>query len=1430
MDARRLTAHLSDHHKTELIAAGVLLVTQPLRLPDSVLDDFALRLRIESPRPRDLPTLPPRSAQQLAPTLVAQARAALQIPPPVTLIGRGVELARVVQALCEGRSVCLSLQSIGKTTFLRALAADSRLQTHFVHVWWLETPLPRSAFVNLLALALDVPDALDATPEAQLSILRGALERTKTLLICDWSPAEPWLSALAPYVVWQTETPPSGAECITLDALPEPVVLDYLAAHTRLTESERAQLAALIGGSPALLRLCAALLAEDDLTLPLLLDLLRSAPPAQRYTALLNESINSFPAEYRAICHALAATPVKCLPSALIAARFAQPVAARRALSFLARRQLIELHDTHSGELCSVLFNLPEPLRLPESAPFDVPVRDFELFNQVAYLEDERAAQAAFLQRQGIALIEENRLQEARQALEQALAIRQTLNLSYAIAETLSALGRLAYLSGDAAKAAEHLEAAAEVLHKLQDTTALDTVRLALCRVYAFAGRLEAALAVADDKSMPATDLAALYCARGQWSEALACYERALSSESDEEDWLAAQIGRAETLILAGRQTEALRSASGGSFTALWARALALHLSGDLAGALDAYNSLEAVTPHAWRSTVARAKARALAAAGNLREAALLVGAEGVWYEARQPYPALGRQRLSLALYAHLCLMLGETDEAQRAAQESRTVRAERADPEAETIACCVLGRIARQKGDSEQATAAFEAALKALNALRDDQTRANLLHILGDLQRERGDFERAATYYRRALGFAPSESALTHLALAESLEAIARIAEALEAGAEAITVLHSQRETADLALLSFAYTRQADRQKRMGRIERAQAVGEHWLQILAARFDEAIAHFEPAVQALAIGMYLRSALDSALDERDPIELVDLAERALQIAEQLAPHSVATWAARRDLAELYRRIGRLSDAMEVLAPLLDSKREQIEDAYRLLWRDIFLCAARAYRLPAYEYDNKYYSRAFECEPDTYARALICLEEARFYRRVYEEKTAAAIDLDDFSTRLTINRLVYSAASGYQCAAAYFKRASSERQLAEALTEAGRFYVNVGQYGRAIKALQAALHVFGRALRPEPRQLAQLYADLGTAQANVGRASQAAESFKQALRLIDQFSAPERYAAILTAFARAEMRLKAYQSAATAYQEVLQFDHPPAERQKLLTELGKALRRLNQLEAAIRAYESALDIPEGNAKQRASLERSLAECYTALNDYDSARLHYERAIAQAPEFLLSALWNALGALHRRYANLQAALDAYMQALARLNWRLQPSRTIAAERAIGEIHLALNQPTQAIPHLARAFKLERQRKRKIPANLIASAQSLAAAYESCGDLTRAAAYQHSALVYQDAQREPEAALATLSELQRLYMQLGQHNEVLRVCTEALKLEKTLSRPNAERLSQTYLALGKAQRALSMLDYASQSLSKALQSAPNPEAERL
>src|SRR5258708_18968495 len=133
--------------------------------------------------------------------------------------------------------------------------------------------------------------------------------------------------------------------------------------------------------------------------------------------------------------------------------------------------------------------------------------------------------------------------------LSEALAMRIDQDTDHAIAETLTALARLAYLRGDDATAIRRLEEAAQRLHTLRDDESLETVRVALSRAYRRAGRLDAALSVLGDDAPP-EDLAAVYRTREDWDSAIKVYQTWRESEP------LAAIPLAETLLNAGRFTE----------------------------------------------------------------------------------------------------------------------------------------------------------------------------------------------------------------------------------------------------------------------------------------------------------------------------------------------------------------------------------------------------------------------------------------------------------------------------------------------------------------------------------------------------------------------------------------------------------------------------------------------------------------------------------------------------------------------------------------------------------------------------------------------------------------------------------------------------------------------------------------------------------
>src|SRR5260221_10402113 len=155
-----------------------------------------------------------------------------------------------------------------------------------------------------------------------------------------------------------------------------------------------------------------------------------------------------------------------------------------------------------------------------------------------------------------MAWMEEGHDERAEAALSEALALRLDQDTDHAIAETLTALARLAYLRGDDATAIRRLEEAAQRLHTLRDDESLETVRVALSRVYRRAGRLDAALSVLGNDAPPENP-ALVYRARGEWKEAVKGYQRWVESGTS------AIFSLAETLILAGRHPEALLAFNG---------------------------------------------------------------------------------------------------------------------------------------------------------------------------------------------------------------------------------------------------------------------------------------------------------------------------------------------------------------------------------------------------------------------------------------------------------------------------------------------------------------------------------------------------------------------------------------------------------------------------------------------------------------------------------------------------------------------------------------------------------------------------------------------------------------------------------------------------------------------------------------------------
>lgn len=1405
-------ARLDPRLKAEFLALSAALLDCAPRQAAAGQDAGALRFRprhIEPPRDLDLPLLTPKNYPRPAPALIAAARAEVIPPPAPVIAGRRGTLSQATDALLGGQPVALSGErGAGKTALLRNLAHDPRIAARFGRVWWIEAPANAERLFITLGLALDAPHFLAADPADLPRVARELLSEPRTLvLIDDLDPAVIDVGALVaalPAVAFTCATPPDfdGVLSLSLNGL------------------EAGAGAALIGANvpaaaenPALARLAAALITEDGLTPEQLTAALDALPPANRLTALYAESFAALPAEYQAVCRAFAASAVP-VPIATATTHFENPLAAARALRFLERRRFIE----REGEHYRVVTGWAEAV-MAESVPGmergESPPRAVDLYF-AAPADDERIPQAAFLHAQGMSLVEEGRAEEAEEALTEALRIREALNMKYAAAETLAVLGRLAYLQGDEATAINRLEAAAERLHRLRDEASLEVIRLALCRAYRRAGRLDAALSVIDDNAPP-EDLTALYRARGAWDNALAAYEGWIGAAGDSETRLIARIGYAETLILAGRTDDALAFvADDDQFLGRWVRAIIRHLAGDLDGALAGYTSLETVTPYDWRGTVARAHARALAASGDVATARMIIGAEGVWYEARLPQPVFARLRVSHALYAHFSLMLGDPDSARSAADSAREVKAERPDPEAEAIACRALGRAAWQQGDSAVAIQAFEAELAARTAERppDPAEIARTLHNLGDIYRESGQWEAAIGAYRRALnerGNTPdseSDSAMLHMGLLMALRRAGKLTEAGEAARAAADALFAMQPPADLGLIGYVLANHAALLHDTGRPAQAEIALEKWIETLSLRLPQALNHPDWAVNALAHGLYFRTT--------PPITLatVDMAEKALQQADSHAPNTWTAWAARRDLAALYERAERWADVADVIAPLLAQTGAMSapdgETGHLVLAANLSMGRAYAH-MGDREGALQHIEAALPFAADKPERGALCVEAAELCRATGDDARAA-----DYYAR----------------AIGLLPRERDPKAYAEVLASLGYARLRLGRHAEAVEAFQDALRVIERSPKPDPAQRAALLYEVGGAYRVLGQHKAAAGAYRAALTLQDSGRNPDRYIETLTALARAETAYDAYQGAVAAYHEALQFSSlSPALRQKLLSEQGAAYERLNQTRPAIKAYTAALALETGTPTERAALHRALAGLYMGIGEHAGAQANLEAAITAMGEMGDDAdgpMLRSLGDTYRALERPADAIDAYRRARTHTDPAADPLGRAQIEAALGALLAESERYLEAIAHFEAALDLRRIHAPRETASIVDLLHQLAVAHEKRGELERAVTRLHESLVYLDERTAPEAVIDTLNRLGGLYMELRRPAEAAKAYEEGLRSEGRATNANPVRIDGMTFGLGRAKQALGQLEGAAE-LYRSVANSPRPTPAR-
>ncbi|MHB8748814.1 MAG: tetratricopeptide repeat protein, partial [Aggregatilineales bacterium] len=1271
------TPTLDDRLTAEFLDQSLALLTPPMVVPPTQdmapLNALAWRFeRPEPPRDPDLPLLPAKAYPHLAPALVEATIRALQPPPPVTgLVGRRVELDQAVGALFNDRAALLTGGSgIGKTALLRQIGIDPRVRQRFRQVWWFDS---LDAVGDAIGLALELPHVLRADPADQPKLAREFLVAANVLLLFDnLIDAEQIAYALqfgtgvalsADLILPESSTPEAGFVEVSLPGL------DGEAASGLIGTSDADSLIERVGGNPRALKLLNALLAEDGLTPDDAMTVMgsdESNSEFQPVAALFAASFAALPTEYQRVYQALPISGPVALSE--VVARFPSALAARRALAFLERRGFIErigetIHAVYTPIIDAPVDQDSPTDRLPT---IDFPARAFRGVSATPIDAADPRSRARELYQDGVKALEERRDSDAETSLIEALTLRQSHDHAHAVAETRVALARLAYLRGDDTTAIQQLETAAEAVHQLRDSESLDVVRIALSRVYRRAGRLDAALSVLGDDAPPA-DWFALYAAREDWNAALEVARRNPNVQ-------AARSQTAYALLCLGRPADALqRVADADDYDARLMRAYSYHMQGDCEKALAAYDRADTMAARdSDRGALARAQARALATLGRIREAAIRVGAEGVWYESHLPRPAFARQQASHALYAALSLTQGDADSAESAARRALQPDGERPDPTAHAIAHHVLARIAAARADREAALRAYQAALNEREASprRDEAAIGLTLHAIADQYAAQGDFERAIPNYRLALTHfdAPDERRtrlITLLALRETLAGAGRQSKMLEAGQQALDLALESPE-ADLPTLGYVLNTHIRALHESGRAARAAQVLTEWLNRLARRAGDAFDSPAWGIQVLGIGLVVRSALagGAGTDHFSPALLHDLAEEAVSVAELYMPGTPIAWAARRDLGEILLAQEHIADAAETFAPLVSAAEEsRVAAESPFIALRVRIGAARA----ALALGNateavRHFDAALPLEPDSLPRGRLIRESAA--------ARAAAGDLTD-------------AAARYVESLTILDRDRALNEHVGALVDLGYVRLRLGQFGPAIETFETALSIVQEL--PDRSLMASVLVDLANAHHTLGQYRRAAATYRRALA----YQPPSARPPTLLALARTNVALSDHSQALIDFQDTLQINPPPDIYRAAQIEIASVYVALKRPRQAIEAYQTALTFDELDTVEVAAIQRSLGQQYTILGQHDQARVYFEKALQAIEDDQTGLTLRAIADGYRAQGQASAALDAYHRALPQLDRARYPVEYAAVKRAIGELTLDAGQPDEAVP---------------------------------------------------------------------------------------------------------------------------------------------
>lgn len=356
------------------------------------------------------------------------------------------------------------------------------------------------------------------------------------------------------------------------------------------------------------------------------------------------------------------------------------------------------------------------------------------------------------------------------------------------------------------------------------------------------------------------------------------------------------------------------------------------------------------------------------------------------------------------------------------------------------------------------------------------------------------------------------------------------------------------------------------------------------------------------------------------------------------------------------------------------------------------------------------------------EPGDYAIAIVSADETAsmgtYGLELQEKRTPVANDkalleaqtafLEGEALRRTENgKSLEAAVSILQHAAERWKTAGEPIQEAQALTQLGLVYGNLGKNNEAIEPLKLAISL-ARQGQAVPQEAAALH-NIGEVYYNLGDKRKALSFYNQALSLRHFFPAAQQESDTLNDIGVVYDDMGQSQSALIYYERALRLKHETGERTSeavILSNLGIVYDNLGDSTSALDYYKSAVAVQHllGSKREEGITLNNMGSAYHHMGDEQDALEYYGQALRllQQVHARLEE-GKTLSNIARSYAMLgknQEALDYFTRAL--------PIREEVGDRRgqaytlsyMGDTYLKLGERDKAREYFDRALLLAQQ----------------------------------------------------------------------------------------------------------------------------------